>query len=110
MFLMRILTPSLALVLGLALAPAAAFAQASNVSVPPPNPKASVTGTMVPSTAGTGANNSVPVGGPGFDKYAHKKYHKRAHKKFYGKHHDYTKSSPAKGPTAAHLKTTGTTD
>ena len=61
---MRILTPSLALVLGLALAPAAAFAQASNVSVPPPNPKASVTGSMAPSTVGSGANNSVPVGGP----------------------------------------------
>jgi hypothetical protein len=92
------------------LAPAAAFAQAANVSVPPPNPKASITGTMPPVSSGDGANNSVPVGGPGVDKHPHPKTHKRAHKKFYGKHHDYTKSSPAKGPTAPHLKTTGTTD
>jgi hypothetical protein len=108
MFLMRILTPSLALVLGLALAPAAAMAQAANVSVPPPNPKASVTTSNVAGTAGSGANNSRPVGGPGVNKYPHEKYHKRAHHKFYGKHNDYTKSSPAKGPSGAHLKTTGT--
>ena len=105
---MRILTPSLALVLGLALAPAAAFAQADNVSVPPPNPKASVTTSSPVMTQGSGANNSRPVGGPGVNDYEHKKYHKRAHHKFYGRHHDYTKSSPAKGPTGAHLKQTGT--
>ncbi|WP_419760448.1 hypothetical protein [Acidisoma sp.] len=105
---MRILTPSLALVLGLALAPAAAMAQAANVSVPPPNPKASVTSPSYPTQVGSGANNTKPVGGPGVNDYAHKKYHKRAHHKFYGRHHDYTKSSPAKGPTAPHLKETGT--
>jgi hypothetical protein len=108
MLLMRILKPSLAIVLGLALAPAAALAQASNVSVPPPNPKASVTTTNPVTSSGQGANNSQPVGGPSIDKTAHAKNHKRAHHKMYGKHHDYTKSSPAKGPTAPHLKTTGT--
>jgi hypothetical protein len=84
------------------------MAQAANVSVPPPNPKASVTTSNVAGTVGSGANNSKPVGGPGVIKSPHAKYHKRAHHKFYGKHHDYTKSSPAKGPTGAHLKTTGT--
>ncbi len=105
---MRILTPSLALVLGLALAPAAAFAQAANVSVPPPNPKASVTSPTVPSTVGSGANNSKPVGGPGVNKHPHPKYHKRAHHGLYGKHYDYVRGGSKKGPAAPHLKTTGT--
>ncbi len=105
---MRTLNLSLALVLGLALAPAAAMAQAANSSVPPPNPKASITTTNPVSSSGGGANNSVPVGGPSVSAIAHKKYHKRSHHKFYGKHHDYTKSSPAKGPSAAHITTTGT--
>jgi hypothetical protein len=83
------------------------MAQASNSSVPPPNPKASVTTTNPVTSSGEGANASVPVGGPSISKNAHAKTHKRAHHKFYGKHHDYTKSSPAKGPTAPHLKTTG---
>ena len=104
---MRILSPSLALVLGLALAPAAALAQAANVSVPPPNPKASLTTSTPVTTEGSGANNSRPVGGPGLTGLQHKKNHKRAHHKFYGRHHDYSKSSPAKGPTNAHVKETG---
>lgn len=107
---MRILTPSLALVLGLALAPAAAMAQASNVSVPPPNAKASVTGSQAPTSVGAGANNSVPVGGPGLNKNAHKKYHPRSHHKLYGKHYDYVRGGTKKGPAAPHLKTTGTSD
>ena len=105
---MRILPPSLALVLGLALAPAAAFAQASNVSVPPPNPKASVTTSNVAGTEGSGANNSKPVGGPGIDKAPHAKNHKRAHHKLYGKHYDYVRGGSHKGPAAPHAKTTGT--
>jgi hypothetical protein len=107
MLLMRILNLSLALVLGLALAPAVAMAQASNVSVPPPNPKASITTTNPVMSSAEGVNKSKPVGGPSISKLAHPKTHKRKHKKAYGKHHDYTKSSPAKGPTAPHLKTTG---
>ncbi len=107
MLLMRILNPSLALVLGLALAPAAALAQASNSSVPPPNPSASVTSSTPVTTQGQGTN-SVPVGGPGVDKHPHAKTHKRAHHKLYGKHYDYVRGGTKKGPTAPHLKTTGT--
>lgn len=105
---MRILKPSLAIVLGLALAPAAAFAQASNATVPPPNPKASITTTNPVGSSGEGANKSVPTGGASTTKKPHEKTHKRKHHKMNGKHKDYTKSSPAKGPTAPHLKTTGT--
>jgi hypothetical protein len=108
MFLMRILTPSLALVLGLALAPAAALAQAANVSVPPPNPKASVSSSSVPTQVGSGANNTKPVGGPGINGNSHPKYHKRAHHKLYGKHYDYVRGGTKKGPVAPHLKETGT--
>jgi hypothetical protein len=118
MFLMRILTPSLALVLGLALAPAGAMAQAIKGTAPGQsgsgaNNSQPVGGPGVTSTApltqsGSGANNSQPVGGPAITGLQHKKYHKRSHHKFYGKHHDYTKSSPAKGPSGAHVKTTGT--
>jgi hypothetical protein len=100
MLLMRILKPTLAIVLGLALAPAAAFAQATNSSVPPPNPKASVTTSTPATTVGEGANGSRPVGGAGVTLTPQHKKHKRAHKNFNGKHKDYTKSSPAKGPTA----------
>ncbi len=105
---MRILTPSLTLVLGLALAPAAALAQADNVSVPPPNPKASVTSPNFPTTEGSGANASKPVGGPGVDETPHAKTHKRAHHKFYGKHYDYVRGGTKKGPSATHHKVTGT--
>jgi hypothetical protein len=84
------------------------MAQAANSSVPPPNPKASITTTAPVTSSGEGANASVPVGGPSLTKTAHPKYHKRAHHKFSGKHHDYTKSSPAKGPSAPHYNTTGT--
>jgi hypothetical protein len=104
---MRIFNPSLALVLGLALAPTAALAQASSVSVPPPNPKASLSGSNAPTTEGSGANNSRPVGGPGVNEAPHLKEHKRKHHKFYGKHHDYTRSGP-RGPVAPHGKVTGT--
>jgi hypothetical protein len=107
-FLMRILTPSLALVLGLALAPAAAMAQAANSSVAPSSPSVGVTSSAPVTTAGSGANNSKPVGGPAVTGQAHKKYHKRSHHKFYGKHHDYTKTSPAKGPAGPVFKQTGT--
>jgi hypothetical protein len=100
MLLMRILKPTLAIVLGLALAPAAALAQASNSSVPPPNPKASVTTSAPATTIGQGANGSRPVGGAGVTLTPEQKKHKRHHKNFSGKHKDYTKSSPAKGPTA----------
>lgn len=105
---MRILKPSVAIVLGLALAPAAALAQASNSSVPPPNPAASVTSPNVPTSSGEGANNSVPVGGPGVNKHPHPKTHKRAHHKLYGKHYDYVRGGTKKGPPAPHAKTTGT--
>jgi hypothetical protein len=84
------------------------MAQAANSSVPPPTPKASVTTSNVAGTVGSGANNSKPVGGPGVNKTVHHKTHHRTHKKMYGKHHDYTKSSPAKGPTAPTSVTTGT--
>lgn len=97
---MRILKPTLAIVLGLALAPAAAFAQASNSSVPPPNPKASVTTDTPATTVGEGANGSRPVGGAGVTLTPEKKKHKRHHKNMSGKHKDYTKDSPSKGPTA----------
>jgi len=99
MFLMRILTPSLALVLGLALAPAAAMAQAANSSTPPANPSAQVTTTNPVMSSGEGANKSKPVGGPAIEKRAVPKSHHRKYRHTYGKHHDYTKSSPAKGPT-----------
>ncbi|MCB8873686.1 hypothetical protein [Acidisoma silvae] len=105
---MRILKPSLAIVLGLALAPAAAFAQADNSSVPPPNPKASITTTNPVTSSGQGANNSVPVGGPSVDKKPHAKTHKRAHHKMYGKHYDYVRGGTKKGPAATHEKVTGT--
>ena len=115
---MRILTPSIVLVLGLALAPAVAMAQSikgtapsqtgSGASNTQPVGGPGISSSQAPAQAGSGANNSQPVGGPGLTGLQHKKYHKRAHKKFYGKHHDYTKSSPAKGPTASHVKTTGT--
>jgi hypothetical protein len=108
MLLMRILKPSLAIVLGLALAPAAALAQASNVSVPPPNPKASLTTTNPVSSTGQGANNSQPTGGPGVNKHPHPKTHKRSHHKAYGKHYDYTRSGTKKGPPGPHAKVTGT--
>ena len=104
---MRILTASLAIVLGLALAPAAALAQASNASVPPPSPKASITGTAPAGSVGQGTN-SVPSGGPGLVKKPHAKTHKRSHHKFNGKHHDYVRSGTKKGPPAPHLKTEGT--
>jgi len=105
MFLMRILTPSFALVLGLALAPAAAMAQAANSSVAPSSPSVGVTSSAPVVTTGSGANNSKPVG-PGVTGTVHKKYHKRSHHKFYGKHHDYTKTSPAKGPAGPVFKST----
>jgi hypothetical protein len=108
MLLMRILKPSLAIVLGLALAPAAALAQSDNSSVPPPNPKASITTTNPVGQSGQGANASVPTGGPSVDKLAHGKTHKRAHHKMYGKHYDYVRGGTKKGPSATHLKTTGT--
>jgi hypothetical protein len=108
MLLMRILKPSLAIVLGLALAPAAALAQASNSSVPPPNPKASITTTNPVTSVGQGANQSVPTGGPGVNKHPHPKTHQRAHHKFYGKHYDYVRGGTKKGPAAPHAKTTGT--
>ncbi len=115
---MRILTPSIALVLGLALAPAAALAQ--SITGPAPGQTGSGAGNTqpvggpavqsptVPGTAGSGANNSKPVGGPGINGFSHKKTHKRSHHKIYGKHHDYTRSAPGKGPAAPHFKTTGT--
>jgi hypothetical protein len=107
MFLMRILTPSLALVLGLALAPAAAMAQNANLPATP-NPNAAITG-QAPVSVGSGANNSEPSGGPALKQTAKPKYHKRSHKHFYGKHHDYARDSP-KGPTEPQNKTTGTTN
>jgi hypothetical protein len=107
MLLMRILKPSLAIVLGLALAPAAALAQADNSSVPPPNPKASITTTNPVGQSGEG-QNSVPTGGPSVNKTPHGKTHKRAHHKMYGKHYDYVRGGTKKGPTATHEKTTGT--
>ena len=114
---MRILTSSLVLVLALALAPAAAMAQTVKGSAPGQTGSGTSNTQPVggpgitsepPTQVGSGANNSQPSGGPGIDGYQHKKTHKRAHHKFYGKHHDYTKSSPAKGPSAPHFKTTGT--
>jgi hypothetical protein len=115
---MRILTPSIVLVLGLALAPAAALAQSTTGAAPTqsgagannskPAVGPGVTSQTAPTQEGSGANNSKPVGGPGISGYNHKKYHKRKHHGLYGKHYDYTKSSPAKGPTAPHFKTTGT--
>ena len=105
---MRILKPSLAIVLGLALAPAAAFAQADNSSQPPPNPKASITTTNPVGSVGQGANGSVPTGGPSVEKTPHAKTHKRAHHKMYGKHYDYVRGGTKKGPSATHEKTTGT--
>ncbi len=106
---MRILTPSLALVLGLALAPAAAMAQSANANLPAtPNPNAAITG-QAPTSVGSGANNSQPSGGPALTQKEHAKTHKRAHRHFYGKHHDYTHDSP-KGPSEPQTKTTGTTN
>jgi hypothetical protein len=105
MFLMRILTPSLALVLGLALAPAAAMAQNANLPATP-NPNAAITG-QAPVSVGSGANNSEPSGGPGLNQTQHPKHHKRTHHKFYGKHHDYTRDSP-KGPAEPQSKLNGT--
>ncbi|WP_284944788.1 hypothetical protein [Acidisoma cladoniae] len=87
---MRILRPTFALVLGLALAPAVALAQ--NSSVPPNNPSASITAPSG-TTAGTGANASRPVGGPGLTEAPHVKTHKRAHKHMYGKHYNVMKHS-----------------
>jgi hypothetical protein len=92
---MRILRPTIALVLGLALAPAVvsgAFAQSANSSVPPPSAPATLSGSA-PATTGMGANNSAPVGGPGLTGAPHVKTHKRTHKKMYGKHHNYQKYS-----------------
>jgi hypothetical protein len=115
---MRIFALSSALVIGLALAPAVALAQSvkgeaptqsgSGASNTQPVGGPGLTSSSAPTQEGSGAGNTKPVGGPGINGYSHNKYHKRAHHKFYGKHHDYTKSSPAKGPSAPHFKTTGT--
>ena len=105
---MRILKPSLAIVLGLALAPVAAFAQADNSSVPPPSPSSSLTTTNPVTSSGQGANASVPVGGPSVTKKPHAKTHKRAHHKMYGKHYDYVRGGSKKGPAAVHEKPVST--
>ena len=115
---MRVLTPSIVVVLGLALAPAAGMAQSIKGATPTqtgsganntqPVGGPGVTSSMAPTQAGSGASNTKPVGGPGINGYSHNKSHKRAHHKFYGRHHDYTRSSPSKGPSAPHFKTTGT--
>jgi hypothetical protein len=105
---MRLVAVSIVCILGLTLTPMRVWAQDSQNSVPPPNPRASVTTSNLPSTEGSGSSNSRPVGGPGVSQRPHPKRHKRAHRNFYGKHHDYMKSSPAEGPVAPHYKTLGT--
>ena len=92
---MRILRPAFALLLGLALAPVlvtGAFAQSANSSVPASNADSTIPGSA-PGSAGTGANNSAPVGGPGLTGAPYKKTHKRHYKHAYGKHYNVMKHS-----------------
>ena len=112
---MRVLTPSIVVVLGLALAPAAGMAQSIKGATPTQNglrreQYAACWRPRRHKLDGADAGrlrrpaNTKPVGGPGINGYSHNKSHKRAHHKFYGRHHDYTRSSPLQGSECSALQ------